>query len=142
MKKRTKIVVVLIISLIVVAGIFLISDKGSLKLIKSRYNIDVRIGSAFDDKMRIKVEKNEFKIGEVVYYDITLKKEFNKDSTILMIVKSKDDKNKVYSKEFKMDNNMLVYPIQPIEITKEGKYTLQTIYEGKVISEKIFEIKK
>lgn len=143
MKKRSKIIVAIIILLIIgVVGALFINNKSFLNMEKSNEYFDIRLGSTFNDKMRVNEEKNKFKLGDVVYYDITSKKEFNKESAISIVVKSKDGKDEVYSKELTTYEKKLEYPIQPIEITSEGEYIFQASYDGNVIEEKIFEVKK
>ncbi|AWI03132.1 hypothetical protein [Clostridium drakei] len=143
MKKRTKTILVLIILLIIGigAGLF-INNKESFNIKKSSNYFNIRVGSTFNDKMRIKEEKNKFKLGDVVYYDIVSKKDFSKDSTISIVVKSKDGKNKIYSKELKTYNKKLEYPIQPIEVKNGGEYILQASYDGNIVEEKPFEVNK
>lgn len=135
MRKRTKIVLALIIIIIAVVAIIIKFTALNKNLIK------IQTGSKYDNQLQIAEDKTKFKLGEEVYYSANSDSKMKKNASITINIKNESTKESVEKENLEIKSGAkFVRPINPIQINKKGKYKIEVIDGNRVLAKKVIEI--
>jgi len=137
---KLKNLVIALVVILIAAGVFFVMKQMAIVPMESEY-FDFKLGSKYNNDMKVTEESYKFKVKDEIYYSIFSKKPFEADASIEVIIKNTADMSKVlFSEKLVTMGKKVVRPINPVNSDVLGKYVIEVTKDGKAIARKVFEI--